>query len=433
MPEVAETPKFWRCGKCNTPNPWKSFLTNCIGCGAARPANPILIARAPAKQSKPAFPKWVAWLSWAYAAVVVLVLALINGLGDRNLPATILMLIPRWIWVFPLFVLAFLALRARVRMYWILHACVLLLILGPLMGFSMPMDRLFVKPPPGAAVRILTINLASSTIDSERLIKLIEKERIDVICMQEVSNKGLPGRLVSYFKNGWKVDPYLFIATRLPVLGESEIPKFDHAGKNLWPLTISRMRLEASDGSPFGVASIHLPTMRHGFEDLLAGNVEGASEQLNWRWQQLELALPIVSENPNEPILIAGDFNMPSDSAMFRTFSRAYQLGFETSGWGWGYTRPSSMPWVRIDHILGSGEWWFKRTWIGPDVGSDHLPVLAEVVLAHPPEKRFEAAEGKTHAPAKAPAPGRRMPSVRRLAMIKGLFKVVHGASRPLV
>lgn len=52
-------------------------------------------------------------MSWAYAAVVVLVLALINGLGDRNLPATILMLIPRWIWVFPLFVLAFLALRAR--------------------------------------------------------------------------------------------------------------------------------------------------------------------------------------------------------------------------------------------------------------------------------------------------------------------------------
>jgi hypothetical protein len=63
------------------------------------------------------------------------------------------------------------------------------------------------------------------------------------------------------------------------------------------------------------------------------------------------------------------------------TLSTFLRFGYEDAGWGYGYTRPSRYPWFRIDHILASPEWVFTRCWVGPDLGSDHLPLIAEVVL----------------------------------------------------
>ena len=63
-----------------------------------------------------------------------------------------------------------------------------------------------------------------------------------------------------------------------------------------------------------------------------------------------------------------------------------YRFAFEDAGWGYGYTRPSRYPWFRIDHILASPEWVFTRCRVGPDVGSDHLPLIAEAVLPAPTE-----------------------------------------------
>ena len=45
---------------------------------------------------------------------------------------------------------------------------------------------------------------------------------------------------------------------------------------------------------------------------------------------------------------------------------------------------PGAVSWVRIDHILTTPDWSIAECRVGPDLGSDHLPVMAEVVLPKP-------------------------------------------------
>jgi endonuclease/exonuclease/phosphatase (EEP) superfamily protein YafD len=81
------------------------------------------------------------------------------------------------------------------------------------------------------------------------------------------------------------------------------------------------------------------------------------------------------------PILVGGDFNMPSDDSTMASLRSVLQFGFEEAGWGYGYTRPTRYPWLRIDHILASHHWRFTECRVGPDFHSDHLPLIAEAVL----------------------------------------------------
>ena len=80
----------------------------------------------------------------------------------------------------------------------------------------------------------------------------------------------------------------------------------------------------------------------------------------------------------------AGDFNLPPDSPMLAPLRRRFRDAFAEAGRGYGYTYPSRLPWVRIDHILAGRHWTIDRCRVGPDLGSDHRPLIAEAVLADP-------------------------------------------------
>ena len=62
-----------------------------------------------------------------------------------------------------------------------------------------------------------------------------------------------------------------------------------------------------------------------------------------------------------------------------------YTNAFSKAGFGFGETRWTTMRGitfgVRIDHILTNEHWRPQRCWVGPDVGSDHLPVIADLRL----------------------------------------------------
>jgi vancomycin resistance protein VanJ len=86
----------------------------------------------------------------------------------------------------------------------------------------------------------------------------------------------------------------------------------------------------------------------------------------------------------SEGVVVAGDFNMPTDSAIYRECWSNLSNAFSKSGFGFGYTEwPTVGGWrfgIRIDHILTGPRWRPQRCWVGPDVGSDHLPLLADVL-----------------------------------------------------
>jgi vancomycin resistance protein VanJ len=135
--------------------------------------------------------------------------------------------------------------------------------------------------------------------------------------------------------------------------------------------------------------SVHLLSPHLGLSAVLDQNtilrpsdstvLEGEIDQ---RWRESEDAQAMVSASSGSPIL-AGDFNLPADSAIYRRYWSGYRDAFAEAGLGFGYTEWPKMRklsfGIRIDHVLTGAGWRCRRCWVGPDVGSDHLPLLADI------------------------------------------------------
>jgi len=80
-------------------------------------------------------------------------------------------------------------------------------------------------------------------------------------------------------------------------------------------------------------------------------------------------------------ILVAGDFNTTPWTAAFAHFSEVSGLrhmGRFLPSYPSGL---SGMPQLAVDHMFASPAVRFEDVWLGPDIGSDHRPVLASIRL----------------------------------------------------
>jgi endonuclease/exonuclease/phosphatase (EEP) superfamily protein YafD len=83
------------------------------------------------------------------------------------------------------------------------------------------------------------------------------------------------------------------------------------------------------------------------------------------------------------PAILLGDFNTTDQSDNYRLLVDAgLRDAFRTAGQGFGMTFPATftpLPLVRIDFIWTTADFAALRAWVGPDAGSDHFPVLADL------------------------------------------------------
>jgi len=149
------------------------------------------------------------------------------------------------------------------------------------------------------------------------------------------------------------------------------------------PGSIARYELE----TPAGVVtlfSLHFASPREGLYDAThrpaAGTVE-LEDNSDVRRRQSENLVRLADEVKG-PVLLVGDFNTPSESAIFRRVWDRYTDAFAQAGWGWGYTFLGAKTAVRIDHILTGPGWYCERCWVGENIGSPHRPVLADLILS---------------------------------------------------
>ena len=108
---------------------------------------------------------------------------------------------------------------------------------------------------------------------------------------------------------------------------------------------------------------------------------------LGSRWaerrnNEIEAIGNLIQETTN-PVILLGDFNASPWSHPIRHLTQNTALRFANLGFGvrptWSYRSPLlSAP---IDHIFVSPSWQVTRYEVGREVGSDHLPVVAELTL----------------------------------------------------
>lgn len=89
----------------------------------------------------------------------------------------------------------------------------------------------------------------------------------------------------------------------------------------------------------------------------------------------------LLGEFGREPLVLAGDLNTSPWSRGFRALLVASRLSDSSAGTGlsptWNIRWPAAL--VPIDHILHSAELRIVTRRVGPDLGSDHLPVIARL------------------------------------------------------
>ena len=337
-------------------------------------------------------------LVWLYVALLFVVWLLLYAGGDRWWFPTLILFGPRWLCALPLAVLAPAAAFWRRRLLWPLTAAAIVVV-GPIMGLCLPWARLAV--PEGPKLRVLTCNLKDRCHDNAVLNELIRRAAPDVVALQGCSEDA---RIA--WPEGWHVcqQGEMLIASRYP-LGEVQRLSQDSPDEDgdVLPSTPRLHLLGCLIAAPQGdlcFCTVHPASPHHGIAPLLSHNTvlrpsasPLLSAEIENRWQDSrELSKRLHGRGG--PQIIAGDLNLPPDSAIYRTFWAGYWNAFSSTGLGFGYTEWPRLPvlrfGIRIDHILSSPDWQPCRCWVGPDVGSDHLPLIADLVWRDPTSRGKE-------------------------------------------
>jgi endonuclease/exonuclease/phosphatase (EEP) superfamily protein YafD len=318
------------------------------------------------------FKRWVSRLAWGYLAFVLCYWLFLRQ-GDDWWPATIAMCVPRWPVAIPLAVLIPLSMRWPRRL--LLPVGIGLLVFAwPVLNAVVNVPKFGPMPATGQAFKFISLNADGNDFSRDALKSLIETEVPDVVSVQE----GVPDlEDPDFWGSGWQVKKGpvgLIVASRFA----------------LQPIDTFRLNSIGGTGaaasfwleSPLGrifLVDVHLDTPRGGLEAMISGgNIDQLRENITRRELGSGLILGwLIRARPPGALVIAGDFNMTSDSVIYRHYWSQYTDSYGETGFGWGYTKHTSWHGVRIDHILHGDAFSCTDCRVGPDVGSDHRPVIA--------------------------------------------------------
>ncbi len=322
--------------------------------------------------------------SWLLLTVCLVVFMRVAG--DHWWPATLLLFGPRWMLLLPLFILLPLILRYNRQQISPLIIIFLITIFS-FMGFNLPFRKIISMSvlPEKPAIRVLTCNIQSGQFNRSRLNALINEVSADIVALQEC-----PRDIKLLLPKGWQIfqDGGLAIMSRYPL--HSGSPLLTLHPPHVWPRTSLLQCKVSVPGGDVTFCNVHLPSPRYGMQNVLDRKTIVSFTRSDLLKRETEHRLKTASEVQrsikllNMSVVIAGDFNMPVESAIYRKIWSGYNNAFSSVGLGFGWTEHASFRGVplavRIDHILTDEGLIPKMCQVGPDVGSDHLPVIADVI-----------------------------------------------------
>lgn len=358
-----------RCGAAVDPWRWRrvaAFLGNLL-----RPA------------STGVFDRIVHAGAVAWVGAVVAATALLWGFADVWWPATILLFGPRWVLLLPgVPLLAWAVFRDR---GWIAPLSLAgLLGAGSLVGLRVGWEALL-PDGDGPRLRVATLN-ARGGDSLPRIDELLAAWNADVVLFQEcggvlrdqVQRVGeVPASPLAVHTGSG-----LCLVTRLELVKASQMDRealaFAGGAGLVWSYELRWSERTVT------ITNLHLETQRAGLELVRRGRLREALAPLReksfLRSVELRAARRWVDALPS-PRIVAGDFNTPVESRIYRSAWGDWTNAFDARGRGLGATRMNGWIQARIDHVLVDEAWRVEGIEVAGDVGSDHLPVVATVRL----------------------------------------------------
>lgn len=335
-------------------------------------------------------------LAASYLAALVTVILAMTLVGEDWWPTTVLLYLPRVGFALPLPLVA-LALALFGPRRWLLALPVpLALVLFPLMGLRMNVFRGDTAPA-RPSLRVVSFNVAAVR-DADALLAQLRPLDADLVLLQEFRK-----RLDEPLREGLPALPHrhtsgpFHVMSRFPLRDVDLPPSVRVAGA---PERSARYVRYAVD-SPLGtltVYNVHPLSPRSGMSELRTNTLrrqlrdaqddaEESARKMTTNARVRERQVASWAEDAAaapQPVLIAGDTNLPGLSRIFGRHLADFDDGFDAAGRGFGYTFPAHRPWMRIDRILARGLRFHRFETIDSNV-SDHLCVWADV---SPPDAR---------------------------------------------
>jgi len=238
---------------------------------------------------------------------------------------------------------------------------------------------------------VMTFNIAFNRADDALLVESIRESGADVVALQEVDV--IRGELVqnelsdiypyqAVYTYDWGGVIGQAVLSKYPIVSEQVIT--DPYNSNFQIFLVVSIDV---DGEVIQVVGSHtaLPNIsRAGYYSQMAQSIEILFNQID----------------TSQTTLILGDFNATDQSDGYEMITEAgFSDAWREAGAGFGFTYPNfgyydpvgryywnqdatvSVPRiVRIDYIFYAEEFFAAKAWLGADIGSDHMPVMANLV-----------------------------------------------------
>lgn len=241
--------------------------------------------------------------------------------------------------------------------------------LGSATGPAPAATGAFAAVPAGAAAswKLLVVNVHLDIQDLRPLLQLIERESPDAVGVIELTPHAAEGLSV--------------LAQRYPVSRVE--PRDDPFGIGLWSrLPASQVDLVSMPPLGFPALQLHWAAPAPGSLWLVHPFPPIGGEATAWRDTQLRYTAGLI--RGDEDAVLAGDLNATPWSAAYRALRQeAGLVDSNAEGWPWptwfGAGGASQILAVPIDHVLHGSAWRSVEHRIGPDIGSDHRPLIVEL------------------------------------------------------
>lgn len=212
--------------------------------------------------------------------------------------------------------------------------------------------------------RVVTFNTWFRNHDYDAIGRFLEKMQPDVIVLEERNRQEaqrLGEFLTSYPYSFNEPRPHgVVIFARWPIASAESLPLAEGG------VLAARVTLDWR-GTPITVLGAHL---------------HWPLGPKNSRLRNTELAsiAAFAAAHPG-PLIVAGDFNITPWSRHFRATLERSGLNDSAAGHGLAPSWPSQFPplGIRIDHCWVSRHWRSTDVRLGPSLGSDHLPLIADL------------------------------------------------------
>lgn len=321
-------------------------------------------------------------LRWGGPVLLLLIVFALRTLGDRWWPLLPLLFGPRWV-LTPLALTPLLAFHrgaGRTTM----HALLLGAVAAAMLVDFRTGWRGLIPGGSGTPLRVVAWNAQGGGADAGGNALHLAQLRPDLIVISECSP-----RFEAALRDLLEMEVYrssgLCIVTALTRVEWAPRPPED-----FWRMggsgAIARLVVSVP-GTELVIGAVHLETPRDALDELELFPINqfrnAAIANQEQRDLESETARTWISPPHEEirPLIVAGDFNIPVESAIYRRWWGDLDNALSRAGTGLGWTKRTRLFGVRIDHVLTDNGIVIRNARLGRSMGSDHRPVVVDLMV----------------------------------------------------